>query len=367
MAFSTELINFANGNTDLFVAFQDYFNHKNEMGTYRKDVELETKAKKVHDAFFAEVENRANVAMAGLQREVWAANPQVQWAAMTIVDAMISQVLPQMMWPQLNMFCDIRPVGNGDLAKFTIPPRTRYTVSRGSHGERTTLRTKSYKTEETLVPVQHMITVYSDMWSVLCGKEDIAEFVKIAVMSMEAEIVKDAYATLSAAVDASPDKSVVKVKGAMDKTTLLQLCQSIQAYNNNAKPIIAGSAAAIASLPTVGTEYHKVGEDIGFISNFFGYQAIVMDNFASSDKNPGAGTETAQNGYANVAGLMLDDKKLFVISGGTDKILKGVINEAFSNTNAHLDNADLTQNYTLRKDWNFMALSGAYIGCYEMT
>ena len=58
MAISNEIIQFANGNTDFYEAFADYYNHKaaeewnSKMGAYDHNVSLSVKSGKVRDAFF---------------------------------------------------------------------------------------------------------------------------------------------------------------------------------------------------------------------------------------------------------------------------------------------------------------------------
>lgn len=76
---SNEIIKFAAGNTDFFVAFQDYYNHVNKTGAYDETVSLAEKNEKVNTAFFAEVEKRSGVTRSPENAEAWASNPMVQW------------------------------------------------------------------------------------------------------------------------------------------------------------------------------------------------------------------------------------------------------------------------------------------------
>lgn len=43
-----------------------------------------------------------------------------------------------------------------------------------------------------------------------------------------------------------------------------------------------------------------------------------------------------------------------------------VVSNQMTNTNQYFDNADLTQNYTMRKDWNFDFLSAAWGATYTL-
>lgn len=44
-----------------------------------------------------------------------------------------------------------------------------------------------------------------------------------------------------------------------------------------------------------------------------------------------------------------------------------VLSNTLTNSNQFYDNADLTQNFTMRKDWNFEFVSGAFAGSYKIT
>ncbi len=44
-----------------------------------------------------------------------------------------------------------------------------------------------------------------------------------------------------------------------------------------------------------------------------------------------------------------------------------VMTTAMSNTNQHFDNADITSNFTYRKDWDFVFASAAKAGYYKIS
>ena len=52
------------------------------------------------------------------------------------------------------------------------------------------------------------------------------------------------------------------------------------------------------------------------------------------------------------------------MSPAQDKLLKGVMTTSMTNSNDYFDNADLTQNFTYRKDWGFEYASAATAGYY---
>ena len=73
------------------------------------------------------------------------------------------------------------------------------------------------------------------------------------------------------------------------------------------------------------------------------------------------------NAAAQGGGLVLPDNKIFVVSPAQDKLVKAVVSNALTNSNQFYDNADLTQNFTMRKDWNFEFVSAAFGGIYNIT
>lgn len=82
---SNEIVAFANGNTDCYVAFADYHNHKaaeewgQNMGAYDTTVSLADKSAKVRTAYFAEMERLSNCKMDEVSKDAFFANPVVKW------------------------------------------------------------------------------------------------------------------------------------------------------------------------------------------------------------------------------------------------------------------------------------------------
>ena len=44
-----------------------------------------------------------------------------------------------------------------------------------------------------------------------------------------------------------------------------------------------------------------------------------------------------------------------------------VMSNTLTNSNQFYENADITQNFTMRKDWNFEFISAAFGGIYNIT
>lgn len=205
-------------------------------------------------------------------------------------------------------------------------------------------------------PIEHIVTVYADMYRVLAGKEDIAEFVRTVVVSIEIEMNKDAVAALNAGLSAGTYPTQFLETGAFDAKKLIALGQRVQAYNMMAKPVVIGTAAALANVLPDST--------LGYRGNFDanGGSVKVMKDFYGFDL-----IEIPQMPTGVNYGLALDDNKLYVVSPAMDKLVKGVMSNTLTNSNQFYENADLTQNFTMRKSWAFEFVSAAFAGCYTIT
>ena len=94
------------------------------------------------------------------------------------------------------------------------------------------------------------------MYKVLCGQESLAEFVRKAVLSVETEMTKDAYAAMRAGLTAVTMPATLKVTGYTQKD-LLEICERVTAYNGGAKAVIVGTASAIANILPNGVTYFR--------------------------------------------------------------------------------------------------------------
>lgn len=351
---TNELKKFAAGNVDFYVAFDEYYGCKNQNRT--PSIPMYEMAEKVGRGYFAEIERLAGVKQADCPNS-WMANPQVQWASMAIVNEVVNSLLPQYMTNSLSPFVDFRTTRYGDTVKFDIKPRTLYVVSRGGAGERTSFRQKSYKGNVVLTPEEHLVTVFADMASVLAGKEDIADFIRLAVISIERAMTVDAITALTEGLDTANNyPSQFIENGAFSAQTAIKLAQRVQAYNYGVKPVFMGSAAALSKvLPdySAGFRMDVAGADgvVRIMKDFYGFELIELTQIPSG----------------NNFGTLLDDNTLYVVSPATDKVVKGVMSNTLTNGNQFYENSDITSNFTMRRLWQFAFVSAGYAGKYVIT
>lgn len=345
MLTNKELIMFAGENTDFYEAAMSYFCDKKQ-GAENKAL--------MNEAWFAEVERKSGVSRQGNAIDAWIAHPATRWAAFAIIDATINAIIPEAILPQFGVFADFRTAGFGDIVKFKIMPRSFYTVSLGGRGERTTFRQKKSAGEIVVSPVEHIITIYSDLYRVLAGKENIADFMALLLVSVESEMYKDAVGALNTGLSAIPT-GALNIEGAMDLTALVEMAELVQAKNGGVKPYIIGSAAALMKVLPDSALGYRLNVDgakgsIDVLQNVIDFPVMRLNNAVDASGK-----------------LVLPSNKVYVVSPSVDKLVKGVMTTAMTNTNQHFDNADLTSNFTYRKAWDFVMASAATAGVYTIT
>lgn len=364
--FNQEIIKFANGNEDTVKYFdraRDWMCHRfsvdgRKIGEYDASKTLAEKSDKLNQAFFAEVERMSGFPITADNAQAWHMNPSVQWAAMAIRDMTINSLLPITTFPNMDTFVDLRILGLGDIAKFKVTSRDLFVVSQGANGERTSFRQKAYNGDVIVAPREHIITVFSDWYTVMANREDIGEYLRKCIISIETVMGQDAITSLNNGLAEGTYPSTLSFSGAFDAFKLITLAETVEAANYGARPIIMGTATALAKvLPDSTAGFRGVfqadGGSVEIMKNFYGFDLVRMRQFLTA--TPGS------------LKLALDPNTLYAISPGADKLIKGAVINTISNVNQHFDNADLTSNNTLRKSWGFDFVSAARAGKYKIT
>lgn len=275
------------------------------------------------------------------------------FASMAILDSVIAAIIPTTILPQFGIFSEFKPLGYGDTLKFTVKPNTMYTISVGANGERKALRQRKFAKDIYATPVTHIVTVYENWLNVLADKTQFGDFAQWVIVSMEQKMFADAVLALNTGLNAIVDPEL-KVTGAFDMKTLVKMCEKVKALNGGAQPVIAGSATALLNVLPDSTSGYRMNIDgqrpgIELVRSIIGYNVMVMDNAVNADGE-----------------LVLDDKRVYVVSPAQDKLLKGGITTALSNTSDYFDNADITKDFTYRRGWVFEFAGSAKAGIYDI-
>jgi hypothetical protein len=161
----------------------------------------------------------------------------------------------------------------------------------------------------------------------------------------------DAYNTLANLVANVNFPAALKVTG-YSADDAITLAQTVEAYNNGAKVSFIGTKKAIYQmLPDASKGYRMITDasnpQINIVRGIFDWDIVELPQVATGI------------GY----GLALDDTKVYVMSTGAEKIIKGVLEgTTLANANDFYDTADLTSSATMTKRWGFAATSNTIAG-----
>jgi hypothetical protein len=354
-----EVMQFSN-NVDLFKAFADYFNHY-RAENYGKKVTFDTsktfeeKTAEFNKALTAEINKIAGFASDTIISEnVLKMSPDYRYKAFAVVNALVDMIIPDVVADAYGRFSEIRNVAYGDSPVFDIKSSDLFYVTKNGNNRRHVTAQKQFSSQTQLLPVNRSITVQVDLYRVLCGKENLAEYAMKVALSIEAEIAKDIYAALSGTYSTL----TANFKEA-DYTQLAftKLANRVSAANGGAKPFVYGTNVALQDiLPT--NEYLKMG--LGETYNSVGYLPVFMNTSLISLPQK-IDWDSADYEFA------IADDELFFISSGVQSLVKVVLEgETISIADATFANANLSQNITLHKRWVVGVVSNAKHGVMKI-
>lgn len=196
------------------------------------------------------------------------------------------------------------------------------------------------------------------MFAVFAGREDLAEMVRRAVMSIETRMTADATNALATGMAQGTYPAALSIQGAFNTQTMIKLAETVQAYNYGAKPIILGTASALTNVvgdSSMGFRgnYDAANGSINLLSDFYGYTLFQLPQVATGD-------------YSTMS-LALPDDTLFVVSPAIDKLVKLVASNTLTNSNDYYQNADITSNFSLRRSWDAVFMSAGFGGMFKIT
>lgn len=361
MPMMESLVTFAGGNEkalDTYKGMRDYYFHymsavegKKGYGDFDSSVSLDEKEEKMHNALLSEVERISGCPRGNMSYEAWSMSPQVIWATFAVVSAMIDAVLPDTIIKSIGIYTDMHTVGFGETLEFEVQPNALFTITESANAQRKGFNKKQFAINETLRAVNHQITVQTQLYKVLSGKENLARFVRKAVISVETQMNLDAYNTLASLVANANFPSALKVTG-YTADDAITLAQTVEAYNNGAKVSFIGTKKAIYQMLPDATKGYRMITDaatpqINIVRGIFDWDIIELPQVATGVNY----------------GLALADNKVYVMSTGAEKVIKGVIEGVtLTNSNDFYDTADLTSSATLSKRWGFSATSNSVCG-----
>ena len=352
---------FSSNEDTVKTAFRDYMGHymtevaKRKGYIYDNTVSFAEKETKINKLMMDEITRMSGLSFANgmASPEMIANNPNLRWAAFAVVNSLIDMIVPEVLDKSIGIYTEQRVGACGDSFAFTVEPNDLFYVSKVGHDQRTTEFQKQFVGQTTIIPENRALTVSVNFYKVLCGKESIAKFTMKAVLSLEAQITKEVYTAFSTAMDALPSTAddMLKVSG-LSTDSAIKLAQTVSAYNNGADAIFLGTKLALnKAVPTNANYRYDIDSDyvkVGYIRNFAGCDALEMRQVAD---------------WKNPHKLVLDDKKIYVVSPSTGKPVKLCYEGAsMTNTLDFQQTADLSEVTTINKSYGIAIATNALAG-----
>lgn len=283
----------------------------------------------------------------------YANNSTVKEFSNAIRDFLVDMVLPEvLMTGSLRYIADFKFAGLGDSLSFDLENNALFTVSKAGRRLKHSDLQKLFKTTVTLVPENHQLTVGTDLYEILTGREFIAEQVMKAARSIEMAMLFDAFDAFETTMGALTGNLAVSN---YSEKSLIKLCETVTAYNNGRKAVIMGTPVALKAVLPSNNNYRYLLDDdyvkLGALQTFNGFDVVPIEQIA----NP--------YDYANPYTLKLDDTKIYVVSPASSKMVQiGVGGDMISHTDGMFENANLLNMTTMMKAWDVQLISNSVAG-----
>lgn len=356
-----EMVYFAKDTNNVRNKMIDFTNHyfadmKKNHGVYDTSHTLEEKNKAIHEIMMSEIKTISGVDVnsSTLTPAMLAANPNIQWASMAVINALVDFVLPDVLIKDTGLYADVVTGDFGSSWSFDIKPNDIFTVSKAGRNQRITEVQRAFDSTVTIVPDNHQITIGCNLYRILCGYDSMADLAMRAIIAIDASMRVEAYNLLNTtltALDATDTNGSLKVAG-FTKNSAIALAQRVGAWNGGKAPMFAGTKAALSQI-TADTATFRYDENsdlfkLGYFRNYAGYDVFEMEQVAKWEAK-----------YK----LMLDDKKIFLISPAAQKLMK-ICYEGTQITNASdaFAYANNTQTMSFGKSWGMGMATNSVAG-----
>lgn len=359
MAFKT--VNFSqDGEKNLIPAWKDYVNNYRAVNfsakkSYDTSKTLDEKEVLVNAAIDREIANLMKVDCSFLDKEAYATNPTYQWAKFAVINKLVDMIIPDVVKEDYMQVANTQTIGYGDSAVFDIKSGDLFTVVKNGNSRRHVEAQRQFTGQKAIVPTNHTITTEVDLYRVLAGKENHAEYAMKVVLSIESEIATD----IMAAVKDSFNTLTANFKeNAYSETAFKKLAARVGAANGGAKAVAIGTELGLGTImPT--NDYLKMGlgetySKIGYLPVFKNVPLIALAqkiDWNSADYD-----------------LALDDSYIYMISPQTQKLVQVVFEGGtLSIADGQFVNSNLTQKVSLHTRYAVALITNAKYGIMKTT
>ena len=354
---------FVFSNTNLVEGFKDYMFEYLHTTQGRTDLRYDTeksfaeKGEIINKAILKEVERIAGVPlkMENVADEMMAAHPNVRFAAFAVVGTLIDAIVPVVIEKKMGVYTNIQYGGFGDSMRIDVKPNDLFVVSKAGRNQRTVDFQRQYSGTQYIVPENRAITVFVNLYRVLCGLDSLAEFAMKAILSLEAQISKEVYSALTTALGNLPTTptagalQITAAGGVVNKQATIRLADAVSAYNGGAPVMMVGTRTALSHvIPDTADGFRYLDASVAYFKNVWGIDTLALEQVAD---------------WQNKYGLVLDDSKIFLISPSSQKLVQ-LFYEGSTITNVvdAKDSADLTTATTMNKSYGIGIATNAIAG-----
>lgn len=345
-------------------SFKDYmFEHLSREGkkgyAFDSSIKFEEKEALLNKAILGDIERVAGIKFEQdmIAPEVMANHPNIRFAAFAVVGQLIDTIVPDVLDRSIGLYTETRFGAFGDSFRFDVEPNDLFFVSKVGRDQRSVEFQRQYTGTQYVTPENHAVSVAVNLFRVLCGLDSLAKFVMKAILSVEANITKEAYQAVSTAMANLPNTPadgalrITAAGGVVDKTAAIKLAQTVSAFNGGAEAIFVGTKVALSHLfPDAESGFRYDNAGIAYFRNVWGVDTLELAQVAD---------------YANKYKLALDDNKIFVISPASQKLLKLCYEGATMSTDIK-DTANGLQGTTLNKSYGIAIATNAIAGVIEI-
>lgn len=262
-----------------------------------------------------------------------------------VVDARVEEGIKN----QFDQFVDYRSVAFGDKLQFRPETDELFEVAKIAGGTNNLRRQRIHQYETYQIDTEwNGVKIYEELERFLSGRIDWVKLIDRVERSFQTEITNDIFTAIKAAYNGLT--SPYKVTGAWDVDEFNELVEHVRAQTGMTPMVIGTRLAVQKAIPLY------VSGDMKDQRNKDGYFKMIDGiTFGIIPQAHKIGT----NEFA------IDNNFLLVLPNGNEKIVKFVMEgEAMIKEVLGQENADDTQEYTLRKKYGVGVERAAHYGVY---
>ena len=328
--------------------------------SYDKTTTFQEKEALMNKAILGDISKLAGTPLenSNVNPVMMANHPSIRFASFAVIGDLIDTIVPVVLEQNIGVYTETRFGAFGDDFRFDIESNDLFTVSVAGRAQHSVEFQQAYSGTQYLHPVNHMVSVQTNLYRALCGLDSIAKFTMKAILSIEAAVQKDAYDAMDAAMNALPSTANANFKitaagGVVSKQDALELVDRVQAFNGGSPAIFAGTRVALSHLfPSSDSGFRYDNASIDYFRNVWGVDTMELRQIAN---------------YKSKYNLSLTNDRIYVISPSSDKLIKlcyegGTI----TNPTSGLSTGNKSETVSLEKSWAVGVATGSVAGCISL-